>query len=122
MRFHANHVSTSVSGDYYQATFEANEASAELGGPYLIIQRQFEMPDGDRCYIETHQEEYAGHFQLLRIDFRPDRISVEIGRSRDNIIDVTFNMTTSAFEEAMPVLKIISGEIEPPSFVRCPAS
>jgi hypothetical protein len=114
MRFHANHVSTSVSGDYYQATFEANEASAELDGPYLIIQRQFEMPDGDRCYIETHQAEYIGHFQVRRIDFRPDGISVEIGRSRDNVIDVTFNMTTSAFEEAMPVLKIISGEMEPP--------
>ena len=114
MRFHANHVSTSVSGDYYQATFEANEASSELDGPYLIIQRQFEMPDGGRCYIETHQEEYIGHFQVRRIDFRPDGISVEIGRSRDNFIDVTFHLTTSAFEEAMPVLKIISGEIEPP--------
>jgi hypothetical protein len=51
MRFHANYVSTSVSGDYYQATFEADESSAQLNSPYLIIQRQFEMPDEDRCYI-----------------------------------------------------------------------
>ena len=114
MRFHANHVSTSVSGDYYQIMFEANEDSAELDGPYLIIQRQFEMPDGGRCYIETHDEEYVGHFQMRHIDFRPDGISVEIGRSKNNVIDVTFDMTTSAFEEAVPVLKIISGEMEPP--------
>lgn len=113
MRFHANHISTSVAGDYCQAMFEASEDATEPDSPYLIIQRQFEMPDGGRCYIESHNEEYIGHFRVRRIDFRPDGISVEIGRARNNVIDVTFSMTTSAFEEAVPVIKIISGEIEP---------
>jgi hypothetical protein len=113
MRFQANHVSTSVAGDYYQVMFEASEDSTEPDSPYLIIQRQFEMPDGGKCYIETHNEEYIGHFRLRRVDFRPDGISVEIGRSRNNAIDVTFGLTSSAFEEVVPVLKIISGDIEP---------
>lgn len=113
MRFHANYVSTSVSGDYYQAMFEASEDSTEPDSPYLLIQRQFEIPNGGKCYIETHNEEYRGHFLVRRIDFRPDGVLVEIGRLRNNVINVTFNMTTSAFEEAVPVLKIISGEIEP---------
>lgn len=113
MRFHANHVSTSVAGDYYQVMFEANEYSTEPDSPYLIIQRQFELPDGGKCYIETHSEEYIGHFSLRRVDFRPDGISVEICRSRNSVIDVTFSMTSSAFEEAVPVLKVISGEVEP---------
>ena len=113
MRFHANHVSTSVTGDYYQAMFEASEDSTEPDSPYLIIQRQFEMRDGGRCYIETNNEGYIGHFRLHRVDFRPDGISVEIGRSRNNLIEVTFSMTSSAFEEAVTVIKIISGEIEP---------
>ena len=91
----------------------ACEDSTGPDSPYLIIQRQFEMPDGGKCYIETQNAEYIGHFRVRRIDFRPDGISVEIGRSRNNVIDVTFSMTTSAFEEAVPVLKIISGEIEP---------
>ena len=113
MRFHANHVSTSVSGDYYQVMFDASEDSIDPDSPYLIIQRQFEMPDGGKCYIETHNEEYIGHFRVRRVDFRPDGISIEIGRSRNKIIDVTFSMTASAFEAALPVLKIISGEIDP---------
>jgi len=113
MRFHANHVSTSIAGDYYRAMFEASEDSTEPDSPYLIIQRQFEMPDGGKCYIETHNQEYIGHFRVRRLDFRPNGISVEIGRSTNNVIEVTFSLTTSAFEEAVPVLKIISGEMEP---------
>jgi hypothetical protein len=38
MRFHANRVSTSVSGDYYQVMFEAIEDSLDPDSPYLIIQ------------------------------------------------------------------------------------
>ena len=114
MRFHANHVSTSVSGDYYQVMFEEREDSTEPDSPYLLIQRQFEMPDGGECYVETHNEEYIGHFRLRRVNFTPEGILVEIARSRNNVIRVTFSMTTPAFEEALPVLKIISGEMEPP--------
>ena len=50
MRFHANHVSSSVSGDYYQAMFEAEEDTNDPNSPYLLIQRQFETSDGGRCY------------------------------------------------------------------------
>jgi hypothetical protein len=40
MRFHANYVSTSVSGDYHQAMFEAEQDSDDVDSPYLLIQRQ----------------------------------------------------------------------------------
>jgi len=45
MHFHANYVSTSVfgDGDYYQATFEAEEDTDDPDSPYLLIQRPFEM-------------------------------------------------------------------------------
>ena len=39
MHFHANYVSTSVAGDYYQAMFEAEQDSDDLDSPYLLIQR-----------------------------------------------------------------------------------
>ena len=39
MPFHANHVSTSVSGDDYQALFEASEDTSDPASPYLLIQR-----------------------------------------------------------------------------------
>ena len=112
MRFHANHVSSSVSGDYYQAMFEAEEDTNDPDSPYLLIQRQFETSDGGRCYIETHDEKYIGHFLLRRVEFTPERLSIEFDRPSDNLVSVTFCMAISDFEEASRVMKIISGEID----------
>ena len=68
MYFHANYVSTSAfgDGDYYQAMFEAEQDTDDPDSPYLLIQRQFEDPDDNRCYIEMHDEKYCGHFLLRR--------------------------------------------------------
>ena len=112
MRFHANHVSSSVSGDYYQAVFQAKEDTNDPDSPYLLIQRQFETSDGGRCYIETHDEKYIGHFLLRRVKFTPERLSIEFDRPSDNLVSVTFCMAISDFEEASRVMKIISGEID----------
>ena len=114
MYFHANYVSTSVSGDgdYYQAMFEAEQDADD--SPYLLIQRQFEDPDDHLCYIETHDEKYCGHFQLRRIDFMPQKLSIELDRQRDNLVSVTFALAATEFAEASQVVKIINGEIEPP--------
>jgi hypothetical protein len=114
MYFHANYVSTSVSGDgdYYQAMFEAEQDADD--SPYFLIQRQFEDPDDNWCYIETHDEKYCGHFQLRHVDFTPQKLLIELDRPRDNRVSVTFAMAATEFAEASQVVKIISGEIEPP--------
>jgi len=51
---------------------------------------------------------------LRRVDFAPQNLSIEIDRPRDNLISVTFALTATEFAEASRVVKIISGEIEPP--------
>ena len=116
MQFHANYVSTSVSGDgdYYQAMFEAEQDADDLDSPYLLIQRQFEDPDDHLCYIETHDEKYCGHFQLRHVDFAPQKLTIELDRPRDNLVSVTLALAVTEFAEASQVVKIISGEIEPP--------
>src|SRR6516225_4015634 len=116
MHLHANYVSTSVfgDGDYYQATFEAEQDTDDPDSAYLLIQRQFEDLDDDRCYIETHDEKYCGHFLLRRVDFTPQKLSIELNRPRDNFVSVTFAMAAPEFAETSRVVKIISGEIEPP--------
>jgi hypothetical protein len=116
MHFHANYVSTSVfgDGDYYQAAFEAEQDTDDPDSPYLLIQRQFEDPDNDRCYIETHDEDYCGHFLLRRVDFTSQKLSIELDRPKDNFVSVTFAMVATQLAEASQVVKIISGEIEPP--------
>jgi hypothetical protein len=71
MRFRAKYVSASENGDYYQVAFENTDPAgdaADVDGPdrpYLLIQRQFEDPDGGECYVETHEEGYIGHLSVL---------------------------------------------------------
>lgn len=115
MRFHANYVSTSANGDYYQAMFAVDEDTDNTNIPYLIIQRQFEEPEDEMCYIETHDRGYRGHFLVHRVEFTPKSLLVEFDRPSDNLISVTFLMAPAEFAEASRVMKIISGEIEPES-------
>jgi hypothetical protein len=116
MHFHANYVSTSVfgDGDYYQAPFQAEQDTDDPDSPYLLIQRQFEDPDDNWCYIETHDEKYCGHFRLRRVDFAPQQLSIELDRPRHNFVSVTLAMVETEFAKASQVVKIISGEIDPP--------
>jgi hypothetical protein len=79
-----------------------------------LIQRQFEDPDDHRCYIETHNGRFCGHFLLRRVDFTPQKLSIKLGRPRDNFVSVTLSMVATEFAKASQVVKIISGEIEPP--------
>lgn len=114
MQFHANHVSASEDGDYYQVLFAAVPDSTDPESPYLIIQRQFEDPDGGRCYVETHDENYIGHFRVRRIDLAVSRILLEIDRPKANVVEVSFAITSSDFKQVARVVGIISGAIEAP--------
>ena len=51
---------------------------------------------------------------MRRVNFAPQKLSIKIARPRDNLISVTFAMTATEFAEASQVVKMISGEIEPP--------
>lgn len=118
-RFRAKYVSASEDGDYYQVVFENTDPAgdaADVDGPdtpYLLIQWQFEDPDGGLCYVETHLEEYIGHFRLRSIEFRPSRLLLEIARDRNNRIEVIFDIGQSELEEVRRVIDIISGKSSP---------
>jgi len=114
MQFHANQVSASADGDYYQVLFEAVEDSTDPESPYLDIQRQFEDPDGGQCYVETHDENYIGHFGIRRIDLSVSRIMLEIDRPNDNVVEVSFASASFDFKEVARVVGIISGATEAP--------
>jgi hypothetical protein len=119
MRFRAKYVSASENGDYYQVAFENADPASDATdvdspqNPYLLIQRQFEEPDGGLCYVETHDEGYIGHFRLRSIELTPSRLLLEIARNRNNRIEVIFDIGQSEFEEVQRVIDIISGKSSP---------
>lgn len=114
MRFHAKYVSAAEAGDYYQVSFEtedpADDATDSPGpdSPYLIIQRQFETPDGRLCYVETHDYDYVGHYRLKLIDFSPTRLAIEIERKTNPLhIEVSCSLDAVEFNEVQRIVNII---------------
>ncbi len=113
MRFHAKYVSASEAGDYYQVSFETedpgDDTTDRLGpdGPYLIIQRQFESPDGGRCYVETHDHGYVGHYRLRLMDFSPTHLAVEIERKSNTHVEVSCALDAVEFNDVQRIVNII---------------
>ena len=104
-------------GDYYQVSFETEDDSSddatdppELDSPYLIIQRQFETPDGGRCYVETHDQGYVGHYRLRLIDFSPTSLAFEIARKSNTQVEVSCALDVVAFNEVQRIMNIIFGQ------------
>lgn len=119
MQLAAKKVSAVVSGDYYQALFDSDDRDGEkvdpfdLPEPYVLVQRQFESFDGGKCYIESHDEEYIGHFKLKLVEFSTTRLAYEIARRDHTFVEVTFTVTEAEFEEARPIIEVIFGLGEP---------
>lgn len=119
MQLSAKKVSAVVSGDYYQAHFDSDDRDSEQvdpyeeSEPYVLIQRQFESFDGGKCYIESHNEDYIGHFKLKLLEFSTTRLAYEISRRDHTLVEVTFALTAAEFEEALPIVEVIFGVREP---------
>ena len=113
MQFHAKYVSAAEAGDYYQVSFETDDPgddatdSPGLDSPYLIIQRQFETPDGGRCYVETHDHGYVGHYRVKLIAFSPTQLVVVIERKSNARVEVTYALDAVEFDEVRRVVNII---------------
>ncbi len=67
MRINLNHVCVSEDGDYFQVLFETEHKN---DGAYVLVQRQFEDPDDEYCYIETHDKDYIGHCRIAYASLR----------------------------------------------------
>lgn len=104
MKIRIDHVSTSESGDYFQVLFEAEKDS---DGAYVLIQRQFEDPDGGLCYIETHDEDYIGHFKVVRASLARNRFCLELARRQAREVEVTFATTDQTYHELRRVMRIM---------------
>lgn len=119
IQFHAQEVSATACGDYYQlylgpAESEDDERDPfQTVGPYVLIQREFEFPGDGGCYFETENEELCGHFSLRLIEFSATQLSFEVLGAGVNRVRISLTMEPSEFEEARRIAEIIFGVREP---------
>ena len=119
LQFHAENVSATASGDYYQLCLGPDETEDgegspfEVAGPYLLVQREFEFPGGAECYIESDNEDYIGHFPLKLIELTQSRLAFEILRPRNNRVNISFALEASEFDEVRRIAEIIFGLRDP---------
>lgn len=119
LQLFAKKVSAIASGDYYQVHLDSEDRddeqldSFEQPAPYLLVQSQSEFFDGGKCYIESDDEEYIGHFKLKLVEFSPTRLAFEIARINHNQVEVHFELTAAEFEKALPIVEVIFGMREP---------
>jgi len=120
MQLSAKTVSAVVSGDYYQVVLDSDERDEDeidpfgKPAPYLMLQRQFEFLDGGKCYVESDDEEYIGHFKLQLVEFTPTRLAFEIASpDRNHHVEVCFALAAAEFEGVRPIVEVIFGRREP---------
>jgi hypothetical protein len=94
-----------VSCVYYQVSLETEDPGDDvtdplgLDSPYLIVQR--------RCYVETHDHRYVGHYRLKLIDFGPTQLVVAIERNSNTHVEVTYVLDAVEFNEVQRIVNII---------------
>ncbi len=71
------------------------------------------MPDRGWCYIETHDEDYIGHFPLRLTECSRTRLAFEIVRKTNYHVEVSFTLDASEFEKVRRVAEIVFGLREP---------
>ena len=109
MKIRLDHVSAEQSGDYFQVLFEAEE---DGDGAYVLIQRQFEDPDGGLCYIETHDTEYIGYFKVARASLARNRFCLELRRKQASEVEVAFETTDQTYYEVARIMRIMIPYLE----------
>ena len=105
MKIELDHVSASESGDYYQVTFEGEVDQED--GPYVLVQRQFEFPDGGRCYVETHDQEYIGHFRVAQAELGRNRFFLKLAGRKAAELEVAFKTTAKNWREVARIMRIM---------------
>jgi hypothetical protein len=67
--------------------FAAEKGTNDPDSPYLLLQREFEISDGSKCYIEMHDKEFRGNFLLRRVEFTRQESLIEFDRPMDEIVN-----------------------------------
>lgn len=117
IEFHAQEVSATASGDYYQLYLGPPDSDDDNPfhppGPYVLVQREFEFPGDGGCNFVTETEELCGHFCLKLIEFSRTRLSFDVLGGEVNRVCVSFALESTEFESTRRIVEVIFGLKEP---------
>jgi hypothetical protein len=94
----------SSGGEYFQVSFAENEDSDDA---YFLIQRQLELPDGGRVYVESHHRTLCGHFKIRRAELRRNMFRIELICQPAETVQIRFQADRSRYNRLKSVLKTI---------------
>jgi hypothetical protein len=107
-QFRCKRVSAAEAGEGFQVLFE-RVPDSDAG--YVLVQRHFEFPDREECYVESDDRDFSGHFRIRRADLSRDRFRMTFGRNPVREIAVSFDATESVYTEVKRVLQIMIPEL-----------
>ena len=93
--------------EYFQVVFEESE---KPGAKYVLLQRQFEMPDGGVSYFQCEEFERSGHHVIRKSKLSRERFEIEIPGESGGKWVVGFELEEKRYELLKEVLSIILGK------------
>ena len=107
IRKQLDHVETSRAGDYHQALFEGAVEGNETD--YLLLQRQFDLPDGGRCYVETPDVNVCGHYRVRSAVLNRNCLTLEIADTSWEGFEVHFETDDQSVARLGRILRRMFG-------------
>ena len=115
MKMHVSYVYASEDGDYYEVLFQDQSPDTKqdaLDGKYFLVQRQFEVPDGGRIYIESDNQDYIGHFTVVKARLNPTSFFLTLGKKTAFTVEISFETSPENYAEVKHILGVMIPSIE----------
>ena len=93
--------------EYFQVLFQEKD---EPGVKYVLLQRQFEIPDGGISYFECDEIERSGSHVISKSKLSRDRFEIEVPGASGGQWAVAFEIDDRSYAELKEVLRIILGK------------
>jgi hypothetical protein len=93
--------------EYFQVLFQEQD---EPGVKYVLLQRQFEIPDGGVCYFECDDIERSGSHVIRKAKLSRDRFEIEVPGEDGGKWVVLFELDDWRYAALKEVLSIILGK------------
>ena len=121
MRFFAKTATGASSGDFFQLYFGATQTEGEPSeldeldepkGPFLLIGRQFEFPDGGRCTLDSSDEELQGEYRVKLLALSQSGLTLDVLADRPRRVEVSFELNPIEYGSLRRFVDVVLGNAE----------